>query len=128
MEATKIHLLGRDHTVVLPAFVEREELMLAFVEAQGRGGLTRLRVLSATLGLCTRIGRESGVDYPACKCDVLAYGGKVYGWLREKGVTPVDIATVATPLILQVVDATHPREVEVETREGFTEAGGGPTT
>jgi hypothetical protein len=126
---TRIDLLGRKHAVTLPDFATREELFSAWVEARNADNSARLmRVYSATLGLCTRIGRESGASYPACRCDVLAYGGLVYSWLRDPPVNPTaepgdpkppkakpeEIVKAALPILLLIAEATYPREVEVE--------------
>lgn len=83
MEPTFIEIGGTKHAVVLPDYTAREELLAAYFALKDTGGVGLLRVYAAMIGLCTRIGRRSGVDYQAERFDVLAYGGKVYAWLRK---------------------------------------------
>lgn len=118
----RVELLGRAHVVTLPDFAAREELVIAYAEVRKRPA-SLLRVYSAAIGLCTRIGREAGADYAECRFDVLAFGGKVYGWLREKGVAPDAIAVAAVPLIVQVSEATFPRQGEVDAAAGNSAGG-----
>lgn len=122
-EPVKVSLLGRQHAVIMPDFATREDLVVAFGEARNKKGVTLLRVYSAALGLCTRLGREASADYSQHRFDVLSYGGQVYGWLREQGVTPKDIAEAAIPVIVEVSNAMFPRQAEVDAAVGNSEAG-----
>lgn len=117
-EIQRIELLGDKHAVILPDFAAREELAVAWGQARDRGGIALLRVLSAALGLCTRLGRQAGADYAKHRFDVLAYGGEVYGWLRSKGATPAEVRDAAMPVLVQVVRATFPTDDEVEAAAG----------
>ena len=119
-----ITLLGRSHAIALPDFAAREELMVALGETQARAGSARLRAYAAALGLCTRLGRESGADYAGHRFDALAYGGAVYSYLREQGATPADVATAAVPLAAILAESTFPRQAEVDTAMGKSEAEG----
>lgn len=123
-EPVKVDLLGRSHHVVMPDFSTREELIVAYSESGKRGGVTLLRVYSAALGLCTRLGREAGVEYSKHRYDVLSYGGEMYGWLRDQGIAPKDIAIAAIRVIEAVGKAMFPRAVEVEEAAKNSEAGG----
>jgi hypothetical protein len=113
-----IKLLDRTLPVSFPGFAAREEIMVGYGEVSKRGGVALLRVYAAALGLCTRLGKEAGADYAACKYDLLTYGGTVYGYLRENGVSPKDIATAAVPIILAISEATFPRQQEVDEAAG----------
>jgi hypothetical protein len=108
-----ISLLGRSHAITLPDFAAAEELLAALGETKDGAPSRRLRAMSAIVGLCTRIGRESGADYAAHRFDALAYGGEVYGWLRAKGAKPADIATAAMVILGPLSESLFPREQEV---------------
>ena len=114
----KIHLLGKDHAITLPDFTAREELLVAYHEGNTRKGITLLRAYSAILGLCTRLGRSCGADYGKHRFDALAYGGEVYGWLRQQGATQADIAAQAIPVLTLLVEKSFPTVAEVETAKG----------
>jgi len=126
--ALTINLLGREHAVRLPLFAEREELVTAAVEASKRGLNTQLRILSAAIGLGSRLGAEAGADYVATRCEPLVYGGLVYGYLREKGATPSDIRTAGKTILDAVVLSLAPRESEVAAAQDFTRPSEGPST
>lgn len=119
-------ILGRSYAVTLPDYAAREELVSAYGEASKRGGSALMRVYAALLGLSTRIGRESGADYAAARFDVLAYGGAVYGYLREKGAAPKDVAAAAMPVLVAIVEATFPKQTEVDEALGKSPAGVAP--
>lgn len=120
-------ILGKPHAVALPDFAIREELVSAYGDAAKRGGSALMRVYGAVLGLCCpSVGRAAGADYAAARFDALAYGGKVYGHLREKGMAPADVAAAAIPLVVQVVEATFPRQEEVDSAMGKSPAGAEP--
>jgi hypothetical protein len=123
-----VELLGREHAVRLPLFAEREELVSAAVEASRRGLNAQLRVLSAAIGLGTRLGAESGADYAATRCEPLVYGGLVYGFLRERGATPVDIRTAGKIVLDAMALSLAPRESEVAAAQVFTRPSEGPST
>ena len=121
-----VTLLGKTHLIVLPDFAAREELVSAYADAAKRGGSALMRAYGAALGLCCpSIAKAAGADYGALRFDVLAFGGKVYGHLREKGVSPADVASAAVPLVVQVVEQTFPRQEEVDAAAGKSQAGEG---
>ena len=118
---TRITLLGEQHAVVLPDYAAREDLFLAHVEAgKKRRGNSLFRVLSAAIGLCTRIGGEkrANVSYAACGYDAMEYGGKVYSWLREQGASHEDIAREGRVVMDLVAINLFPREHEVAEARG----------
>lgn len=115
-EPIKVKLLG-EHAVTLPDFAAREELLVAYGESQKRKGVALLRAYAAFLGLCTRLGRRAGADYGQHRFDALSYGGQVYGWLREQGLSTSEIAAAAVPLVEVVSEATFPRESEIAAQE-----------
>jgi hypothetical protein len=120
----EIKLLGKVYPVkVPPQFAVREELVFAYGDAEGNVS-RKLRVASAALGLCTPLGAEAGCDYVKARFDVLAYGGAVYSWLRQRGAAPVDILTQATPLIEWTALQVFPREDEVKAQADFTSPAG----
>ena len=114
--STVVKLLGRDLIVKLPPqFAVKEELVFAYgdhVDHTSR----RLRVCGAILGMCTSLGEESGFDYVKAKYDALAYGGAVYGRLRELGATPAQVATAGAVVYRLLSDNVFPREEEVAAR------------
>ena len=117
-EPTFLDLLGKKHAIVLPDFAAREELMVAYGESRTKRGVALMRVYAAVLGLCTRLGRMAGADYTAHRFDVLAYGGAVYGYLREQGVTMEQLSQAAVPLVITISEATFPRQPEVDEAAG----------
>jgi hypothetical protein len=115
---TFVDLLGKKHAVVLPDYAAREEVMVAYGESRNKKGVALMRVYSAALGLSTRLGRMAGADYAACRFDVLAYGGAVYSYLREQGVTMEQLSSAAIPLVIQISEATFPRKEEIDEAAG----------
>lgn len=116
-----ITLLGKDWKVKLPGLAAREEISLAWDESAPAGRSRLFRAASAALGLCTPLGRRAGADYAAHKCDPYSYGGWVYEWLREQGLTHKQILDAARPLISFVSENLAPREQEVAAKAGFTQ-------
>lgn len=123
-----IDLLGRSHAVILPSLADREDLAQAYLAVKDRKGVAKLRVYCAALGLCTRIGREAKADFGKAECNVHVYGGEVYSWLREQGLSPQDISGPGFQVLLEVMNALAPREEEIKERRDFSKAGGEPTT
>lgn len=124
-EPAHVPLLGRNHYIKLPDYSAREELMIAYGESRNKKGVALLRVYGAFLGLCTRLGKESGADFARHRFDVLSYGGEVYGWLRGQGVTMAEIAEAAIPVVLAVDEVTFPRQAEVDEAAGNSEGDAG---
>jgi len=125
-EIIQIELLGRKHTITLPGMAEREELAAALHELN-QGKLTAfqtLRRLAAALGLCTRLGRESGQTYAGHGYDLAGYGGAVYAWLRQQGVEPRDIVAPGRACLGACAESLMPREVEVKARADFSDPAG----
>lgn len=115
-----INLLGKSYPVrVPPQFAVREELVFAFGDAVGNVS-RQLRAASAVLGLCTPIGGEAQADYVKARFDALAYGGAVYGWLRQHGAQPADILAAAAPIVDWIAGQVFPREDEVKQAADFT--------
>lgn len=104
----KIALLGKQHVVTAPpSIIDQEEIYLAWQEVTGnpRGGMRVLRAAFALVGMCTRIGRESGVTYAAAGCDPLVYGGRVYDWTAAKAAVDAKEAVTAAGVISGVLVA-----------------------
>lgn len=123
MEPVKVKLLGREHTVVLPGFAEREELATARHEVATAklAPFAKFRRLAAAVGLCTRIGRESGQTLSAHGWDLLSYGGAVYGWLREHGAEPKDLVAPGFACMEACAGNLFPRKSEVDAAVGNSE-------
>lgn len=117
-ELIQVVILGRQRTVTLPDFAAREEIAAAYGEALKRGGIALLRVYAAGIGLCTGAARDSGASYAKHRFDLLSYGGEVYGWLREQGMSPKEIATVGVTIVETVSTALFPRKSELEEAAG----------
>jgi hypothetical protein len=122
--AKKITVGSTELTVTLPGFAEREELIVAWHTASTRDGgeMALRRVSAAALGLCTSTGRRAKVDYGACGCDPLVYGGRVYEWLHGQKVALSDILIAGGELVSICVAASFPREAEVAATEDFSGA------
>jgi hypothetical protein len=115
-----IAFLGREYKVKKPPqFAVREELVIAYGEAEGNTS-RNLRVCAAVLGICSEIGLEAKADYVKARFDVLAYGGAVYGYLRQSGAQPAEVIAEATQLIMELTNEVFPREGEVAARAGFS--------
>lgn len=116
-----VEMLGSEHPVRLPGFVEREDLVVAWAKHRFDGMILR-RVYGAAIGLCTSLGAASGAKYHASKCDVLTYGGLVYGYLREQGATVEQVCGVGSAIVNPLSEQLFPREAEVAETAGFTAA------
>ncbi len=115
-----VNILGREWPVKLPPqFAVCEELVSAYGESVSDTGLL-MRACGAILGISTGIGKEAGADYVKAGFKPLAYGGAVYGWLREKGATPQEVVDQAIPIYKQLAGKVFPRESEVAALSGFT--------
>lgn len=124
MDIVKIELLGRSHHVAAPDFAACEDLMVNWSACAARGGIPLMRVAAAHIGLCTRLGRESGARYDkTTDYDLMGFGGTVYGFLRKQGVSVADIMAAAQLVLPVVTAATAPRESEVVEALGNSEAG-----
>lgn len=123
-----VTLLGERHSVSLPGFAEREELINEWASVETNGPLASLRLAAAAIGLCTRVGRRVKASYTKMGCSPLAYGGEVYGFLRESGATPEEIGEAGVICLKELRAALAPREPDVAAREAFTGAGEGPST
>lgn len=124
-----VTVFGREYAISLPDFDKREDLALSWHTAAGAAdGAALRRIAAAALGLCTPIGKRAGVAWEAHGCNVLAYGGKVYSWLREQKATIPDIVEQGGKAVAACADSVFPREAEVETRSGFSAAPGGDST
>lgn len=115
-----VELLGRKHAVTLPGFAEREEIAVFKHECDTKRMSTfaTLRRYAAAVGLCTRLGRESGQTLSAHGYDLLSYGGAVYGWLREQGLVPKDVIAPARTCMDDCAANLFPRESEVKAEMG----------
>lgn len=115
--------------VTLPSWADREDLVIAWSDASKAGdGSALRRVAAAALGLCTPVGRRSGCDFAAHKCDVRLYGGAVYSHLRERGVPIPEVMARGGEVIGLCAAALFPRESEVKAKADFTGPPGEPVT
>lgn len=124
----RVTLGGEAHTLMLPEFIVRDELLAAWGEATGKPVMRQLRVACALLGCCTRLGKRSGKTYAETGYDALAYGGHVYGYLRGVGVAQADMMTAGLEVLAFIAQHLAPRESEVAEREGFSGGGGAEST
>ena len=121
----KVALLGENHTYRPPPFADRSELLAAIYRFRDRDDAAIMRIMSATVGMCTRLGERSGVSYVKSGCDVLTYGGAVYGWLHEQGAGDGDIVAAAS-VLLDAVKLTHfPTQDEVREAVGNSDGAAG---
>lgn len=126
---TKVNVGTFTLDVTLPDFATREELALAWHEAaQGDGTHMGLRrVAAAALGLCTSTGRKAKLDYAKFGCSPLAYGGAVYGYLREQKLETTDIVSAGAELVTLCAESAFPRAPEVAEQADFIAPVGGST-
>lgn len=118
MDAPKtVTILGPQEVRIPPQFAVREELILAYNDAGSFSA--RQRVNSAVIGLCTPLGKAAKVDYVRARFDVLAYGGAMYGYLREQGASMADVATAAKPILEYLDKLLFPSEAEVVAEANF---------
>lgn len=120
----KVELLGERHAYRPPPFADRADILLGFARHADRDDLVAMRLMAATVGLATRIGERAKLSYTRLGCDVLAYGGAVYGWLREQGATDEQIVTAGIALYREVVGTHAPTKEEVKAEMGNSEGGG----
>lgn len=119
----------RLHVVTLPAsHADRQDLVVSYFASKERDGMARARVYAAAIGLTTRIGRESGVTFGGCDCNVFVYGGKVFDYLHAQGVEPAHIGTAGGAILDRIFEVLAPSADEVKAAEGNSEAGAAPAT
>jgi hypothetical protein len=123
----KIQIKGRDFAVELPPVDVREDLVLTYNAKAKRGGVPLARASAAMVAACVpevAFGVRSGVS-ASVRGDLAEYGGEVYAALREKGWAVEDIIGAASQLFPELLEATFPREKEVQAAMGKSEAGTG---
>lgn len=118
-----ITLLGAQHPVSLPSFGTREDLVLAWGKHGNDLETNARRVYAAAVGACTGIGAQAKASVSGSQYDVLAYGDRVYSYLREQGASVADIVEAGAPLLTAMAEALFPRASEVEEAVGFSEGG-----
>lgn len=116
-----VTIAGKDYPLTLPDFAEREDLALAWhTAAAASDGSALRRIAAAALGLCSALGKRSGAVWNGR--DLMLYGGKVYSYLREAKATIPEIMEQGGHAVALCAESVFPREVEVESRAGFTVA------
>lgn len=123
---TSITLAGHVYPIKLPRALEREELVVAYLDRSG-GPYAPLRVCAAAIGLAT-MAAPKVPSYSACKCSPLEYGGNVYEALVDVGVSPTEIVERGLEILQLCGVRRLPREEEVKAAEDFSGAGEGPRT
>jgi hypothetical protein len=113
-----IKIGGTEHAVTLPDFASREEIALAYYQHQKSTTALR-RVAAAAVGLCTPAAKGAGATYDGA--DMLAYGGKVYSHLRERGATLPEVMDAGLECVRLCSESIFPRDAEVQSRTGFTD-------
>lgn len=122
--STTIQLLGRTYKVSPPAgsagFTAAEEwVTTAQTISEGQG----LRLLGASIGITTALGRESGETLLKHGFNMLSYGGAVYGWLRQAGVSQADLVPCMAPCSQAIASVVAPKEQEVKDQVDFSSDG-----
>lgn len=119
-----IDIAGTSYPITLPDFATREDIALAwYTSASAADGPALRRVAGAAVGLCSPAGRRAGASFDGN--GLLLYGGKVYGWMREQGMTVEAVLTVGADVVKLCADSVFPREAEVEARASFSDPNGG---
>ncbi len=122
-----IDLAGKSYPITLPDFATREDIALAWhTAATAADGSALRRVAGAAVGLCSPAGRRAGASFDGT--GLLLYGGKVYGWMREQGMTVEAVLGVGADVVKLCADSVFPREAEVEARASFSDLNGGGST
>lgn len=115
-----------------PSHTDRGDLVTAYANAleaaEAGGGSALARVYAAVIGLSTRVGRDSRVDFGACNCNVLVYGGRILDWLHDQGALATDIANAGAEITSRIIDTLAPSADEVAAAEKNSAAREGVTT
>lgn len=115
----------RSFDVQLPALDIREELVYEYGAKYKRKGVPLLRVFAAMVALCLpEVAFSLRVSAAGARADLAEFGGNVYIALKENGWTVGDIVTAGRQLAPLLVESAFPREREVETARGNSEAEG----
>lgn len=132
-----VTLLGRQHPIRMPpSFAVREELSLAWAQADGNLSTLR-RVYAASVALCTRALAPRPGDksrLPAYSGDVLAFGGAAYDAIvaLNPDATLADRVTelykAGEAIMVEVAQSVSPRESEVRDRAVFSNPAGASST
>lgn len=124
---SSIKLAGKEWAVTLPDFAAREEIALAWHEAASKSdGAALRRVAGAAIGLCTGVGKRTGVTFAGT--GLLMYGGAVYSWLREQREGIPTVMEMGGQVVALCAESVFPREAEVESRVSFSAPPEGATT
>lgn len=115
-----ITLLGREHTLSLPPSMFAREALVQAYFLDGQEGIRLFIVVSAAIGLSTRLGRKGYADLDLAKCrfDVLVYGERMYEFLRSRGATQEEIVAVSLEVFKPLLANLFPTEGEVVTALG----------
>jgi hypothetical protein len=118
----------RQHSYRDPGYAIKDELSAAAHNATNENG-PMLRVLAATVGLCTRLGTESKLDYVKAGCNPLRYGGAFLEWFRSQPGADTSALIEAGAAILRAIrEDLFPREAEVTEALGKSEGSEGGRT
>lgn len=109
--------------VALPLYVDREALLTQWHRAREEGAepAAMQRVCGALIGRCAPfIGRASKADWNGCGCDPRVYGGVVYSYLREQGMSVEEVGEAARTIVGLIVESltARPTAEEVSKRAG----------
>lgn len=118
----------RQHTYRDPGYTVKDELSAAACHASNENGPT-LRVLAACVGLCTRLGAESKLDYVKAGCNPLRYGGAFLEWFRQQpGADLSALIDAGVAILTHIREDLFPREAEVAEAVGKSEGSEGGRT
>ena len=113
-----IKIGGVEHAVTLPDFATREELALAFNTHRKNINAVR-RIAGAAVALCSPATKGLGAVYDGL--DVIGFGGKAYSHLRDGGASLPEVMDAGLECIRLCAEATFPRDVEEQSRAGFSD-------
>ena len=123
-----VNLLGKDWPVTKPegpsgftSCEEWREMLRDSTEPQG------FRIMGSAIGLTTKVARDSGITLEKCGYKMLAYGGEIYGWLRQQGATNEELLAGAPVCYRVLMPVRPPTEAEVADKVNFTSDGVRPT-
>tara|TARA_R110000824_G_scaffold27515_6_gene93517 strand:+ start:1047 stop:1439 length:393 start_codon:yes stop_codon:yes gene_type:complete len=123
-----IKLLGKDYSVVLPGFAEREDIAISY-QTEDKHPRRQQRALVGALGLCVPAFNLGGLEvYEGLDLDLVKYGGRVYSAMMAQGHKRPEIVEASIQCFHAVCTSLFPRVTEVDKTENFTDQPGAVQT
>tara|TARA_R110000824_G_scaffold66827_5_gene173157 strand:+ start:3463 stop:3858 length:396 start_codon:yes stop_codon:yes gene_type:complete len=127
-EQTTVDLNGKQYTITLPPFAEREDIAVVY-SSEAKHPRRQQRALAGALGLCVPALGLGGVNlYEELDLDLVKYGGRVYSAAMAKGLGRDEIIEASVKCFTACCESLFPRESAVEDKANFIEAPEGQPT